>query len=264
MKNKNIVLMFGILFIFNILLISSNITAKVPDYVGIKDGDEFIWKVTYGEMKFKDFCEDFNSSYNEDVFDIEGEKIIVEDVDDDEDEFNGFDGVEVKIKNYDSEDLENDDWDEDKDFDSTVIFEFNDDLYAAYVWIARGGWLPFIATDVDWEDVADEVNDLDDYFPDLDDVNVEVESNGIIAVFEWSKDFWGDDIEDEDEIILRYNTKGVLKYYEHNYGGSLVCRMELRGGLIPGFNPIIIIGTSVTALIGIIYLYHKKIHYSFE
>lgn len=248
---------FIIIFIFFLAFpIQLGIAANSEDYVGIKENNEFVWTNEYDTEVWNTFVNDFNLNYGSLDEDLIAIKIVVDDVEDDEDSFYGYDGVEVEFTTYDKYKGENE-WVLDSSYDYSVIFDFDDEFYALMVWIMREGYYPFLSTKIDWEDLADELRDLDDYFNDLDDVDVEVDDNGLTAVFEWSKFVWGD-IEDEDEVKIQYSNKGVLQHYERNYGGGLMWKMELRQA-ISGYPVLILSILMGLFLIGLIAVYRKKI-----
>ncbi|MGQ4876270.1 MAG: hypothetical protein ACP6IY_19585 [Promethearchaeia archaeon] len=223
--------------------------AKI-DYVGIKEGDVFVWKYTFDEDVFKEWARDLNNTIGIDLdfdYNIQGMKWEINDIDDDEDEFYGYDGVEVKLTRYFTEQIDDEDkWEEDKDFNSTVIYDYDDDIYCGLCIFP----FPLIATNVDWEDLIDALGDFDD-IEEIDDIDAEKSGNDLIIKTEWKG-------MDDQINTIRYTSAGVLEYFELKYDDEQAFLIELQG-IIPGYQLISLIGFSALATLALVIILKRKI-----
>ena len=230
------------------------VAAETPDYVGINEGDEFIWDVIIDDDQYEDFLEDlgysetFIENYIDDTFedelddDIIGWKIrILELEEEDEEDDDKF--VKYKYRLYTKE--EDKDWKVEDYKDNKDIVKYDDDVYADMIHAAViTTALSFISIDViplvaaenaKWGKIADEVDDeLDDDFDGKDESGgAEVttslyffmqKENGIFAYVNFDED----DLEDIT-IIAQFNDNGILMYYNLAYDDDTVIELELQG-----------------------------------
>ena len=135
-----------LLLLWLVLLTCSSFTyAATPSYVGIEANDTFIFDVMYDEDVYEDYREDYledlgfsetaieqiiddNINIDEDIIGI---KLVILDVDDEEKEPWGEDGVRIIYNYYEIE--EDDDWDLDKQDETWAIWDYDDDLYGNLV-----------------------------------------------------------------------------------------------------------------------------------
>lgn len=231
-KLVNITFLMLLLFI---VVIDYGTSSDKIRYVGVKENDEFIWKYTIDSDGQEDFLEDLDIELqDEDILDYKGRKIIINHIDNEEHEY-GYDylnedfsykGVELEVETYYTEDFEKIDWKIDEDEKDTVIFEFNEDLYVLLVLTSFLTFMPpFLATNVDWEKISDDLEDAEDIYEDIKDIDVEIIEKILKVTIEWSKDYYENDV--KEEIILKYTEAGVLEYFILEYEGDQIVLIEL-------------------------------------
>ncbi len=197
-------------------MISFALAAK-EDYVGIDEGDEYIWEATYDEDVVEDAEKDLSMNFNSD---LKGVKIEIKDIGS-EDEIFGYDGVKIEVKKWTTEkSIDKKDWDE-TSATSTTIYKYDDDIYPLFVSLG----IYFIGTDVDWDDLQKKMNDNYDDDDSLEEGKAEVVWNsGIKSTLK----FEDKDIE-EVQYTTIFNTKGVLSSYTFSYGGKNCFTLSLQG-----------------------------------
>ncbi len=84
---------------------------------------------------------------------------------------------------------------------------------------------PFLATNVDWEKISDDLEDAEDIYEDIKDIDVEIIEKILKVTIEWSKDYYENDV--KEEIILKYTEAGVLEYFILEYEGDQIVLIEL-------------------------------------
>ncbi|MFX0072030.1 MAG: hypothetical protein ACFFAO_13150 [Candidatus Hermodarchaeota archaeon] len=234
---------------FLLLLFSSFAFAATPKYVGIEANDTYIFEAMYDEDVYEGYYEDVGEEYGDTTAQIEqdiddyidikedivGIKIVILDVDDEEKETFGEDGVRIIYNYYEKE--EDEDWDLKNKDETWAVFDFDEDVYEA-LWIfgffwqysdegeiqkleSENAW--FVSTKVKWGDIKEEIEDhFDDYGYDDYKVKINKDNNRI----EMSHDY-----DDDDEIgkwkeIIEYDDNGVLRYYEEIYDGDTFVKVE--------------------------------------
>lgn len=256
----------SISIIFNLIILaffSQAVCAVKVDYVSVSAGSGHTWKYTINKDLFEDYLDDFG--FDSDDFDLntEGIKIKILEVDEQEKEYDiggrKFKGVEMETEIYYTNDFRNENaWTQDKDQDSSVIFEFDDDLYSVLIIMVVSLATPhYIAKDIDWVEVADEINRFDGYFDDIDDIKAEKKGNGIHCTIKWSKDFYGNSVK-EEEFFIKYTRFGVCESIRHLYGGEQFFFSHLFT-LVPGYPLapfVLILGIGIFGVI--ILLLNKK------
>ena len=270
-----------------LLLLTSFSYAATPNYVGIEADDTFIYDVMYDEGVYEDFYEDSleendvpeslwddliddNINIDEDTIGI---KIVVLDVDDEEKDPWGEDGVRVIYNFYEKE--EDDDWDLTEQDETWAIWDYDDDVYE---WLWRFGfwWSDdndgalqkldsenawFVSTKVKWDDIEEEIDDwFDDAHYDDFSIKTDKDNNRI----EMSHDEDDDDEIEEWEEIIEYDNNGVLRYYEEIYDGETFVLVErqwnnYRRFIIDNMIWIIIGAGAILALIVVLVIViHKR------
>jgi len=251
-KIYNMLLLMGVLF----LTLSVFTLAATPSYVGIEANDTYTWETTYDEGPWKDYVEDNmeDDHYSEAVIelaldqidmneDIEGIKIVVLDVDDEEKETFYDDGVRI-IYNYYMKEVD-EDWDLEEEDETFAIWKYDYDVYTmgffAFDWASsydkdkgelhvmeflegENPW--FISTKVAWKEVEEEIEEKyeDDYHYDEVSVKVDRDNDRLEVFLDRDED---DDIE-EIGWIIDYDNNGVLEYYEYSYDGEPIVIVQTQ------------------------------------
>ncbi len=231
-RSKNYV---TILFIGGFLISTAKfvLAEEKPGYVGIQEGQEYIWNINYDEDVMEQLFEDGGYPLPEDDIDIEAIKIKIENIDDEEKIDYYGSGVNVDIEYYTTKNRAKDVWVKDASRDATIIWEYDDDIYVQIAFLG----IFFIATNPDWPDAIEEASEQ---FDDMDvDWEVVQNWNGIQLTMDSEGSM--------EEIIItsRYTPTGVLDFYEIIYDGKRACTLQLEGSI-----NYILIGSIIT--IGII------------
>ena len=272
MKKSQIYSMILLLWLL-LLSLATFTPAATPSYVGIENNDTYTWDTTYDEGSLEDYFEDYfeelgmSDSWIEnylDTFDVQedlvGIKIVVLDVDDEEKDPWGEDGVRIIYNHYmmeedDEWDLENEDetfaiWDYDKDIyggDDNVatgvgyhFFEFKwyrewddeDNEWERYKFLkGENPW--FISTKVDWGEVVEELEEYYEDDEDFDDVSIKADKDANkleIALDEDEDDDW-----EVQSWIIEYDDNGVLMHYEWIYDGDPIVIVQTQVSQIREF-----------------------------
>lgn len=267
------------------LSLSSIAYAVTPNYVGINENDTFIFDVMYDESAHENYYEDFadendlsddwvdtvvNSTLNYDE-DIVGMKIVILDVDDEEKDPWGEDGVRIIYNYYEKE--EEGDWKLENKDETFAVFKFDKEVYE-HLWIYGFIWqyddeyrleklnsenFWFVSTNVDWGEVEEEIEEEfeDDGYDDYS-VHTDTDLNRI----EMTRDRDDDDEIGEWKEIIEYDDNGVLRYYEEQYDGETMVLAERQFNEITrtflGNILLIIIIFGALVAIGIITVVVKK------
>lgn len=244
----------------------STVRAAKPDYVGIDVNDVFIWTVTIDDDPYEDYLEDFGFSeafienYSDYFFDdswdkdVEGWKVVILEIKDEKEK--DYKGDEVDVVPYLCNFYikeEDEDWDEEEENVNGGILAYEGDGKDAYVdrvSVSMGLYYLIADNDINWKQLADEVDEEweDDWDDDDEKASASVESslykdNGISTTFNPDED----DFEDFDSIA-QFNDDGVLMYYEWNYDDDPIIILELEGRFFQE-NWVIILGG---ALVGVV------------
>jgi hypothetical protein len=241
-----------LLFWFLLLLFSSFTYAATPSYVGIEANDTYTWQTTYDEDALEDRIEDEAEedgvpesiieayidyiNVDEDAIKI---KIVILDVDDEEKDPYGEDGVRIIYNYYIGYEDADEEWDLEKKDETGTIWDFDDEWYAKglplyFIWEddvdnedpeetelylhLRGENPWFVSTKTDWGDLKDELEELYEDDLNYDDVSIKTydDKNGI----EIKVDDDDDDDYEERKWVYEYDDNGVLMYYEESYDGD--------------------------------------------
>ncbi len=262
-----------------LLLMGSTFTrAATPKYVGIKDNDTFEWSTTYDEDPLEDYYEDAEEAgyiskayyeYLDEALDVNEDlvkaKIVILDVNDEETDPWGEDGVKITYNYYLME--EDEEYDLEKQDETFAVWKFDEDIYGddnnfatdefgmntyhffEFVWdddqddpdpdehkiwkFIEGENPWFISTKVKWGDVVEELEDAYEDDNNYDDVSVrrEKDANKLYITLD-------DDEDDEFEgqkWIIEYDDNGVLMYYEWQYDGDPIVIVETLASQIQQF-----------------------------
>jgi len=251
--------------------------AATPKYVGIQANDTFEWNTTYDEDPLEDFYEDLEEAgyiseatleYWEEAIEVEEDlvkaKITILDVNDEETDPWGEDGVKITYNYYLME--EDEEYDLEKQDETFGIWKYDEDIYGdeknfatdefglctyhffEFRWDAdtdgpldeheqwkfvegENPW--FISTKVDWKEVVEELEDKyeDDY--DYDDVSIrrEKDANKLYITLDEDED---DEVEAE-KWIVEYDDNGVLMHYEWQYDGDPIVIVQTQVSQIREF-----------------------------
>ena len=265
MKDRKILFLItiGILFIFPLVNFVSAVAQE--DYVGIDEDDIFVWTLTYDEDAIDEMSVDMglNISYFDVDEDIEGVKIVVLNIDD-EDEYGGDDGVEIEYNYYETEDLSADIWELEDKNEKDIIYKYDSDdndiisyyQYSSYVGVY------FVANDVDWDEVVDAWED--DLGDDVSVSNNDPDGSLSIHIYEdfisiANKTYRIHDI----YISCRYSGDGVLEYFSYEYYSDTLVLAELENRFFQDYGIILIIvlialGGVIVAIVSIIMVTKKK------
>ena len=268
-----------ILLVWLLLLMGSTFTqAATPKYVGIQAKDTFEWSTTYDEDPLEDFYEDLEEAgeisgaqleYLEEALDVQEDlvkaKIVILDVNDEETEPWGEEGVKITYNYYLME--EDEEYELEKQDETFGIWKYDDDIYgddhnfatdefgfSTYhffefnwdddqndpnpdeheIWKFIEGENPwFISTKVDWGEVVEELEDEYEDDLDYDDVSIrrEKDANKLYITLDEDED---DDVEAE-KWIVEYDDNGVLMHYEWQYDGDPIVIVQTQVSQIREF-----------------------------
>ena len=254
MRSKKILFVLLITSMLILPFINFATAASTPGYVGIEEGDEFIWDVSIDDNQWEDFLEDdgfsetFIDNYMDEVFedelddDIIGWKITILKLED-EDEVDDEKFVKYKF-GLDTKE-EDEDWEVEDYKDNNDIWKYDKDVYTEMMHgaviltalsIISRELIPFVVADnVKWGKIANGVDDeLDDDFDGNDEsAGAEVttslyffmqKENGISVFINFDED----DLEDIT-IIAQFNDNGILMYYNLAYDDDTVIELVLHG-----------------------------------
>jgi len=189
-------------------------------------------------------CEEDYEFDFEDIEDYVGFKMIIDDIDDEED-YGSFEGVLVEVEFYYAESPN--DWEEldlgfPGDFPLLVPNPDEADIWSSLI----TGFYLIIPLGLDWDEMAADANDA---FDGGIDAEMTAKSNGFSFIMK--------DTPEDIECNVEYNEKGVLKLAKIEYGGVLLAELKLRA-VIPGFPIIVLFGVSAVSIIGLTIIYKKK------
>ena len=271
-----------IVLVWLLLLMGSTFTqAATPNYVGIQANDTFEWSTTYDEDPLEDFYEDLEEAgeisgaqleYLEEALDVQEDlvkaKIVILDVNDEETEPWGEEGVKITYNYYLME--EDEEYELEKQDETFGIWKYDDDIYGDdhnfatdedypfiqntfhffefnwdddqndpnpeehEIWKFIEGENPwFISTKVDWGEVVEELEDEYEDDLDYDDVSIrrEKDANKLYITLDEDED---DEVEAE-KWIVEYDDNGVLMHYEWQYDGDPIVIVQTQVSQIREF-----------------------------
>ena len=249
-----------ILLLWLLLLSLATFTpAATPNYVGIQENDTFTFDVMYDEDVLEDYWEDYweevgvpesaidnwidnNIDVDEDIIGI---RIVILDVDDEEKDPWGEDGVRI-IYNFHEND-EDKGWDLEEKDETWGVWDYDEDVYVGlwnfgFWWEldddgalekleSENAW--FISTKIDWDEIEEELEEFYEDDADYEDVSVKIDKDNKRIVMELDEDE-DDDVEKEGYII-EYDDNGVLMYYEESYNGDPIVIVQTQESQIREF-----------------------------
>ncbi|MHA1492158.1 MAG: Loki-CTERM sorting domain-containing protein [Promethearchaeota archaeon] len=252
------------IFLLGTLLLFASINnsvAATPSYIGINEGDEYTWSISWDSDTLQEFLTDIGQEPEEADQFIETESISVKltiNRISEEKTAEGLTYVEVKAT-------------------PTIGFaELEDSMY---VWIlkndtaeymaslgalmsgAEEGIIPglFVPTDLDWNAAASEFQGYIDLRATDVDMTMTAYSNGlklIIPAFTFEEE--GKEISLKAvEGEIKYNVDGVLESAQAKYDGKVMATIQL-GGVIPGYEIPVLLGFSACGIISLVVLIRKK------
>jgi hypothetical protein len=241
---------------------------------------------SYEEAGFSDsFIENYLDTVEVED-DLVGVKIVILDVDDEEKDPWGEDGVRIIYNHYMME--EDDEWDLENEDETFAVWDYDKDVYVPTGFLENGmdffsfDWYSewdsdnfeweryqflkgenpwFISTKVDWGEVVEE---LEDYYEDdenYDDVSIKADkdANKLEVALDEDED---DDVE-EVSWIIQYDDNGVLMHYEWLYDGDPIVivqtqESEIREFISDNLLWIIIGAVGIVAVIVVIIVLIKR------
>lgn len=258
------------ILIFSLLLIASiNVGVATEDYVGVSEGDEYIWNLTVSEKEIEDFAKDvYGEEYwkqmedswddgaddmgiNDDWTQYSGLKIVVEDISSEFDSSSSYyyysnssyKYVLIEIEAYYSEDMST--WTSIKDtMEDYYEAEYNqpynmpdinvpildpDDL--TYEMMSFMMYSPFMPLGFDWSEFVEDLNEGYEEYGGSSSMDFEATalSNGLTLEMDDMPSMEGGTIDDISSTIT-YNEKGVLSYFDIMYGTVYLAKVQLQTG----------------------------------
>lgn len=130
-------------------------------------------------------------------------------------------------------------------------------LHMMYYQFDIGPSFVFVAYNLNWTKIVEEINELYGLNPLYANVAITEEPNGIKLVIPEGE---FNTTQKEIEVKLTYNDKGVLSYAGVKYDGTTAMALTLSGGGgdIPGYMLPIFMGTIAVVGISLIYVIKKK------
>ncbi len=257
MKNSQKYCTILLWILFFLPFVNYTIAIETEDYVGINENEEYKWLIELDEDLYKDLENDAGSYiYNEEedkkiqILQIEEDretiKIKILNIDGEKKYLYG-DGVKVEYLVYYKENYTQNEWEAEDRRKKVIIYNYDrDNIFNIYQLIVFNS-VYVVGTNVEWDEVADEINDeLDGYG------EAKYKNNEFCAeIYDHENEI------KKIEVICKYNIKGVLEFYEYKYDGDVLFRAELDESLsdknIMILIPLIIISLIVlTVLISII------------
>ena len=253
-----------ILLMWLLLLSLATFTpAATPGYVGIETNDSFTWNTTYDEDALEDMIEDsleedgYSDSYIEnyvDLINVDEDaikiKIVILDVDDEEKDPWGEDGVRIIYNYYIGYEDADEEWDLEQEDETWAIWDFDDEWYVSDVldfnwefdtddddpddWDlythlkGENPW--FVSTKTKWNEIEEELEDIYDD-ENYDDYSVKRSENGIKI----SNDKDDDDDFEEREWLYEYGDNGVLTHFQFSYDGDPIVIVQTQESQIRQF-----------------------------
>lgn len=263
----NFLLVFTICFLPSIYLVSG--ADNKEWYVGINEKDTYIYLVTWDGDPYADFLETLGFFSEETIdayidsmdLDYEAYKIYILEIKE-EDEYSSYEGVQYYYNTYISEDRAANDWELQGHNKRAIIFKYTDQrqLYKNLVddweWTAMGLTPFFIGNDVDWKELANEVNDkFENRYSDRDGGAKRI-NNGIFTFCK--PDTLNKTNLEKFRSKSIYSSQGVLTYYEWSYDGDIIMKFELEMALFVEYWLIILIIAGVAVVIVIIAIKKSK------
>ena len=298
MKKSQIYSMLVLVWLL-LLSLATFTPAATPSYVGIENNDTYTWDTTYDDDPLEDLIEDSleeagaSDSYIENYLDtveveddLVGVKIVILDVDDEEKDPWGEDGVRIIYNHYMME--EDDEWDLENEDETFAVWDYDKDVYVPTGFLEDGmdffsfDWYSerdsdnfeweryqflkgenpwFISTKVDWGEVVEELEDYYEDDEDYDDVSIKADkdANKLEVALDEDED---DDVE-EVSWIIQYDDNGVLMHYEWLYDGDPIVivqtqESEIREFISDNLLWIIIGAVGIVAVIVVIIVLIKR------
>jgi len=287
MQLKKILSFMVMMSLFIVPCVSFVFAADTSDYVGIEEGDVFIWNVEVHEDVMKDYYEDSNPTLNEDTVDIivsdefsgqldedvEAWKIVILDIKDEKEKrYSGEDykAVPYYYNSYYTKDLEAEDWNKVLKYSESFLYKYDREFYRGFTPYAdvRGFEARIVPKNMNWRYL---VNEADENLEEAKDgeagARPPTESvaytfkqvvNGITCFYDEGDYKQNKDI-GEWEVTSIYNDDGILKYYEWLYDGDPIVLVELQENFfISNWWIIAIIATGAVVVVILAFTVLKK------
>lgn len=233
-------------------------------YVGINENDTYIYLITMDEGPYEDFLETlgFTDAAIDAIIDsmdldedYEAYKIYILKIKE-EDKYSSYEGVQYYYNTYVTENRAGNDWELQGHNIRAIIFKYTDQkqLYKGSVngevYGPMGLISFFIGNDVNWKELANEVNDkFEDRYSKRDGGAKRI-NNGIFTFCK--PDTFGITYLEKFRSKSIYSSQGVLTYYEWSYDGDIIMKLELETALFVEYWLIILIIAGVAVVIVII------------
>lgn len=236
--------------------------AMTPKYVGINENSTYIWRTKYEKDPLKDYYEDDGRDPESVELNERNEaiKIVILSIDSEEDDSFGSEGVMIIYNYYITKQSNLNDWIR-KEKDETFAI-FDEDEIEIYANLIMGGLkydkngletgiVPyFVSNSLDWDDLKDFIK-FTYKENNYDTIKIRKEENEI--GFHIVVDKNDDDKVEEMDYFFKYSKDGVLMYYEWQYDGDTIIKVNLEGEFFYEYGVWIILGIiSLIALIIII------------
>ena len=245
MNKKNA---FYFLFLWGLFLLPLvNFAVAQPDYVGIDEGDSFIWRTEFHKGPYKDYLMDAGvpeyiaeneTDYLFDLWeidtDVEGWKVVILDIKEEKDDVYMGDDVYWVDYLYNFYESENgiSDWEREESNERGDIVEYHEYVYLYNTFWGRGLFKWFVATDVDWGELADNLEE------EMEGSYQEGSASAVSRPYYFSRidcgiyTSWNPEDTSSTRDFgseARYTQEGVLMYYEWTYDGDIIFKVELDG-----------------------------------
>lgn len=268
-----------LIWLLSMPFISFATAAETPDYVGINEGDTYIWNTVIDEDPLEDYVEDYYDKLgaSEDIAkeyaeaavgelgldeDIEAIKIVILVIKEEKEFDDDVDGVRFLYNYYETEDKDANDWELEEHDRSDTLYEYDTEKYEDLIdpdpgiFIVKPEDFPllpvpsipqlffgyFLATNVKWEKLVDEIDEeVRDHFEDDDEfAKAEQENNGINIFLNFDEDDY-----DDFESTSIYSSNGILLFFELTYDGDIIFQFEREWRYLYQYTWYIIIGAVV-------------------
>ena len=231
------------------------IAGDKPNYVGVNEGQTYIWRTEFDKGPLEDYYED--SGYSEALAELaadsefdwyrwssktEAWKIYVVEIKDEKEADLGgkkVDRVKFIYNWYKSKYREDPDaWRKIDKYETWTIYEPDEELYEGIAWDLEhgpGNYHLFLPRGLHLEDIVDEIDeDIEDmgwddsYDAGIDEVKVRYFFREKVVGIETQYNYKDTSQVEEFESISKYNDDGILYYYEYTYDGDIIAKYELE------------------------------------
>ena len=278
MKISIKIISFLLFSLFLIPLIGTAKGEKIPSYVGIREGQTIIWNAEFDDDPFRDYYEDLGLSEDKIDFaidnmfdgaldtDVEAWKFVILEIKEEKEYGHGSnetDGVPYLYNFYITEDKAANDWDDEEKNKRGIIYDYNVDFYMGSTYLTLGfSRYSFVDKKVDWDEFADELDE------EYEDHNIEATAKDEERLYFFTEVECGISTSwepqnnsemEEFETISRFNSDGIMLYYEASYDGDVFIKFELEGAYFyEHWWWMLLIGVAVAGLVVVVMIILKR------